>query len=96
MENIKGKDTPGNGEKERKINIRMDKVLSPGDSFSHLNFNDEKYSSDFNDAFYRNDKGQLMCENLRVSEIANTFASSSSPFYLMSRGQINKNYEAYR
>lgn len=49
---------------------RLDNALSPGDSFSLLDYQDERYSPNFQDAFYRNDKGQLMCENLKVSEIA--------------------------
>ena len=78
--------TPDNVKKVERIIHSHGKAFSPGDSFSQLNFSDEKYTEDFNDAFYRNDKGQLMCENIQVSDIAQTYASSSSPFYLMSRG----------
>ena len=74
---------------------RLDNALSPGDSFSLLDYVDERYSPSFTDAFFRNDKGQLMCENARVSDIAKQCGQHSSPFYLMSKGQINKNYQAY-
>lgn len=36
---------------------RLDNALSPGDSFSLLDYVDERYSPSFQDAFYRNEKG---------------------------------------
>ena len=36
-----------------------------------------------------------MCENYEVQTIAKYMVQGCSPFYLMSRGQLNKNYQAY-
>ena len=36
-----------------------------------------------------------MCENYQVSTIAKHMVNGASPFYLMSKGQLNKNYLAY-
>lgn len=49
----------------------------------------------FNDGFYKNEKGALMCENYEVAQIARHMVGGNSPFYLMSKGQVNKNYLAY-
>jgi hypothetical protein len=64
-----------------------DKPLSPGDSY-HKHYNNQVLSSTdiFNDGFYYNEKGSLMCDNYEVATIANHMVQPSSPFYLMSRG----------
>jgi diaminopimelate decarboxylase len=49
----------------------------------------------YNEGFYRNEKGSLMCENYEVQTIAKHMVQGCSPFYLMSRGLLNKNYQAY-
>ena len=36
-----------------------------------------------------------MCENYQVSTIAKHMVNGASPFYLMSKSQLNKNYLAY-
>jgi hypothetical protein len=81
---------------EDKYNYKW-KPISPGESYSKYTFNDQKLSSTdiYNDGFYRNEKGSLMCENYEVQTIANHMVGGCSPFYLMSRGQLNKNYHAY-
>lgn len=73
------------------------KPLSPGESYTKNQYNDQKLSSTdiFYDGFYRNEKGSLMCENYEVHTIAKHMVQGCSPFYLMSRGQLNKNYHAY-
>ena len=73
-----------------------EQVLSPGESYTRQ-YNEQKLSSTdiFNDGFYKNEKGALMCENYQVSTIAQHMVNGASPFYLMSKGQLNKNYLAY-
>jgi len=71
-------------------------VISPGESYTKR-YNGQKLSSTdiFNDGFCKNEKGSLMCENYKVSTIARNMVQGASPFYLMSKGQLNKNYQAY-
>lgn len=44
--------------------------------------------------FYRADDGNLMCEGLKVTDIAKM--AEQSPFYLTSKGQLDYNYNAYK
>ena len=43
--------------------------------------------------FFRADDGHLMCEGMRVVDIANL--AEQSPFYLTSKGQLDFNFKAY-
>ena len=71
-------------------------VSSPGDSYTRR-YDGQKLSSTdiFNEGFSKNEKGSLMCENIKVSTIARSMVQGATPFYLMSKGQLNKNYHAY-
>jgi len=42
----------------------------------------------------RNDKGELMVDDLTVKDVANT--TGYSPFYLTSKSQLTANFEAYK
>lgn len=44
--------------------------------------------------FSRDSEGYLMCDKLRVNDIFDS--TSYKPFYLMSKSQLNKNFEAYK